>query len=37
MAWCDDDVRVSSIGALHPSSSVKPKFWESRNTKEVIA
>jgi len=23
MAWCDDDVRVSSIGALHSSSEVQ--------------
>jgi len=27
----DDDVMVGSVNGLHPSSSAKPKFWESRN------
>jgi len=35
MAWCNDDVRASSIGALHLSSSTKPKFRNLGNAKEV--
>jgi len=33
VAWCDDDVKVGSVRGLHPSSSMKPKFWESQNMK----
>jgi len=33
VAWHDDDVKVGSVRGLHPSLSVKPKFWESRNVK----